>query len=120
MSLSSQASEISIAEEETANSSGYGSGVATPGPRASQTTIVPAPIKSQKHLDADEVIVPTTERSPLLPRRVNAESHAKGQGHHEEEEVEWTWWDEFKTLISYLLPVYGYGLLLFLRAIPSP
>lgn len=103
LSVSSQASEASISEEETAYSSVCGSGVATPVPRAGPTTAEPPSIKSQKYLHHDGV-TPPTETSPLLPRPTTT------QRNEEELEGEWTWWDELKTLSSYVLPVYGYVL----------
>ncbi len=111
-SVSSQASEasISISEEETAYSSVCGSGVATPIPRNGQTTTELPSSKSKKYLHHDDVPA-FTENSPLLPRPRSTERNGHARpGEDELEEGEWTWWDELKTLSSYVLPVYGYVL----------
>lgn len=105
-SVSSQASEASISEEETAYSSVCGSGVATPVPRNGVTTTkLPSP-KSQKYLDHDGAPA-FTENSPLLPRPRSTERNGHARPGEEELDGEWTWWDELKTLSSYVLPVYG-------------
>ena len=104
MSVSSQASEASgdgVFEW-------HGSGVATPGPTPKPTAIEPALTKPQKYLRRDGVTIPATERSPLLPRRISTERNGHTYRADEALEQEWTWWDEFKTLSSYVLPVYGY------------
>ena len=106
-SVSSQATDASISEEETAYSSVCGSGVATPVPRAGPTTTEPPLTKSQKYLHHDGV-TPPTENSPLLPRRTSTDRNGHARRGEEETEGEWTWWDELKTLSSYVLPVYGY------------
>lgn len=110
MSVSSHTSNASISEEETAYSSGYGSGVATPVPVPNPNTTEPAPTKPQKYIRQEGVTVPATERSPLLPRRMSTErhGHARRARDDEAQEQEWTWWDELKTLSSYVIPVYGY------------
>ena len=108
MSVSSQASEASMSEEETAYSSGYGSGVATPVPTPNPTTIEPPPTKPHKYVRREGVTIPATERSPLLARRSSTERYAHARRDDQTQEQEWTWWDEFKILSSYVLPVYGY------------
>ena len=110
-SVSSHASEASISEEETAYSSVCGSGVATPVPRHGQTTTTEPPsTKSQKYLHHDAVSS-LNETSPLLPRPTTTERNSHARGGDDDLEGEWTWWDELKTLTSYVLPVYGYVLL---------
>ena len=104
-SVSSQGSEASISEEETAYSSVCGSGVATPVPTHGQIiTTEPPSTKSQKYLHHDAVSS-LNETSPLLPRPTTTERNGEGD---DDLEGEWTWWDELKTLSSYVLPVYGY------------
>jgi len=116
MSVSSQASEASISEEETAYSSAAGSGAATPIPTPKPKSIDPTPTKSLKYLQHEGLTTSPTERSPLLPRRTTStERNGHARGVEEGTEEEWTWWDEFKTLTSYVLPVYGY----VLRCAPS-
>lgn len=110
-SVSSQSSEASISEEETAYSSVCGSGVATPIPRHGQTTTTEPPsTKSQKYLHHDAVSS-FNETSPLLPRPTTTDRNGHARGGEDDLEGEWTWWDELKTLSSYVLPVYGYVLL---------
>lgn len=113
MSVSSQASEPSISEGETAYSSVSGSGVATPVAKPNPETIESPPTKPRNYLPQDGAAAPPTERSPLLARRTSTtERNGHARLDEQAREKEWTWWDEFKTLSSYVLPVYGYVLCL--------
>jgi hypothetical protein len=103
MSVSSQATEASISEEETAYSSACASGVATPVPRHGPTATEPISTKSRKYMRHEATN--STERTSLL---TSTERNGHAHGDDEQLEGEWTWWDETKTLMSYVLPIYGY------------
>jgi hypothetical protein len=79
-------------------------------PEPKPATIEPPPTKSREVPAARRRAAPPTERSPLLARRTSTERNGHARRDDEALEKEWTWWDETKTLMSYVLPVYGYVL----------
>src|SRR5260221_13913843 len=88
LSVSSQASQSSISEEDTAPSTAYGSGATTPVPKARPIAIESTPSKPQKYSQEEGVTVPVTERDPLLPRRSSTEANGHWYRGEEEQETE--------------------------------